>query len=95
MLPFQHVLILAAVLFALGIAVVFTRRSPIFSLVGLELMLNATNINLVAFSRLDPALAQGQVFALFIILIAAAETAVILAIIIAIARLNPKGNAQV
>lgn len=49
-------------------------------LIGLELMLNAANINLVAFSRYDPQLIQGQMFALFVIVVAAAETAVALAI---------------
>jgi len=59
-------------------------------LCGVELMLNAANLNLVAFSRLEPMHAQGQVFALFIMVVAAAETAVLLAILVAWARQMPE-----
>jgi len=81
-----YLVILGMVLFAVGVAVFFTRRTPILMLCGAELMLNAANVNLVAFSRLDPIRAEGQVFALFVMVIAAAETAVLLALMYALAR---------
>lgn len=74
-------LFLAAALFAIGSAIVFTRRNPLLLLCGIELMLNAANLNLVAFSRLDAGRAQGQILSLFIMLIAACETAVFLAVL--------------
>lgn len=74
-------LILAAVLFAAGLTLVVTRRHPIIILVGIELMLNAANLNLVAFSRLDAGRAQGQIFSLFVMLVAACEAAVVLALL--------------
>ncbi|WP_040398391.1 NADH-quinone oxidoreductase subunit NuoK, partial [Cesiribacter andamanensis] len=81
MIPLSHYLILATLLFCIGLAVVLTRRNAIAVLIGLELMLNAANINLVAFSRYDGALLQGQLFALFVIVVAAAEAAVALALV--------------
>ena len=84
-------LILAALcLFCVGVGVFLTRRTTVMMLCGVELMLNAANLNLVAFSRLDPLRAQGQVFALFFMVIAAAETAVLLAILVAWARQMPE-----
>ncbi len=80
MIPLYHFLLLSACLFSIGLVVVITKKNLIFVLIGLELMLNAANINLVAFSRYDSTLLQGQVFALFIIVVAAAETALALAI---------------
>ncbi|SFF17040.1 NADH-quinone oxidoreductase subunit NuoK [Thermoflexibacter ruber] len=80
MIPLHHFLLLSACLFSIGLVVVITKKNLIFVLIGLELMLNAANINLVAFSRYDPTLLQGQVFALFVIVVAAAETALVLAI---------------
>jgi NADH-quinone oxidoreductase subunit K len=87
-----HYLVLAAVLFALGLFAVITRRHVIGVLLGIELMLNAANINLVAFSRygsLGPvanlsggAALDGQVFALMVIALAACEAAVGLAIVL-------------
>ena len=82
MIPLSHYLILAALLFCIGLAVVLTRRNAIAVLIGLELMLNAANINLVAFSRYDAFMLQGQVFALFVIVVAAAEAAVALALVV-------------
>jgi NADH-quinone oxidoreductase subunit K len=78
-----HLLILGMLLFALGVGVFFTRNTPVLMLCGVELMLNAANVNLVAFSRLDPIRAEGQAFSLFVMVIAAAETAVLLAILYA------------
>ncbi len=79
-------LFLGMVLFAAGAAVFMTRRSAIVMLCGAELMLNAANLTLVGFSRLDPTHADGQVFALFIMLVAAAEAAVLLAILFALSK---------
>jgi NADH:ubiquinone oxidoreductase subunit K len=73
-------LFLGAFLFCLGLVVSITKKNVIMVLIGLELMLNAANINLVAFSKYDTQLIQGQMFTLFVIVVAAAETAVALAI---------------
>ena len=81
----SHYLILSAVLFAIGIIGVMVRRNIIIILMSIELILNAVNINLVAFSaQLQNAV--GQVFALFVICVAAAEAAVGLGIILAFFR---------
>lgn len=82
MIPVEHFLVLAAVLFCIGLIAVITKRNAIVVLMGVELMLNAANINLVAFSRYDANLLQGQLFALFVIVVAAAEAAVALAIVL-------------
>ncbi|HEX8545818.1 MAG TPA: NADH-quinone oxidoreductase subunit NuoK [Cytophagaceae bacterium] len=82
MIPIEHFLILSAILFSFGITIVLVKKNAIVVLMGLELMLNAANINLVAFSRYDQAKIQGQFFALFIMVVAVAETAVALAIIV-------------
>jgi NADH:ubiquinone oxidoreductase subunit K len=78
-------LILAAVVFAIGTFGVITRRNTVGILLGIELMLNAVNINLVAFAAFTRNIA-GQVFALFVITIAAAEVGVGLAIVLLIYR---------
>ena len=77
-----HFLGLAAALFSVGVIGVVTRRNAIGILIGVELMLNACNINLVAFSRFGGGGMSGQVFAVFVIVLAAAEAAVALAIIL-------------
>lgn len=74
-------MILSACLFSIGLVIVIVKKNAIVVLMGIELILNAANINLVAFSRYDPALLQGQVFSLFVIVIAAAEAAVAMAIV--------------
>jgi NADH-quinone oxidoreductase subunit K len=79
-----HYLILAAVLFALGTIGVLTRRNVVIVLMSIELILNAVNLNLVAFSRMWGI--NGQVFAIFVITDAAAEAAVGLGILIAFFR---------
>jgi NADH-quinone oxidoreductase subunit K len=66
----------------MGLAAIITRRNAIVALMGIELMLNGANLNLVAFSRFDPDHLQGQMFALFVIVVAAAEAAVALAILL-------------
>jgi NADH:ubiquinone oxidoreductase subunit K len=76
-----HILLLSAVLFGLGLVCVVVKRHAIMVLMGIELIFNAANLNLVAFARYQPNLVEGQTFALFVIVIAAAEAAVALAII--------------
>ena len=86
-IPLSWYLVVAAALFCIGIYGVLARRNAIAILMGVELMLNAVNINLVAFWRyLEPDGATGQVFALFVYVVAAAEAAVGLALIIALWR---------
>jgi NADH-quinone oxidoreductase subunit K len=85
--PLSWVLILAGGLFCIGLFGALSRRNTVGILIGIELMLNAVNINLIAFWRyLEPQLVAGQIFALFVIVVAAAEAAVGLAMIIAIYR---------
>jgi NADH:ubiquinone oxidoreductase subunit K len=80
-----HFLIVAAVLFAFGTYTVVTRTNAVGILMGVELILNAANLNFVAFNRFNPSpLLEGQVFSLFVIVLAAAEAAVALAIVLAI-----------
>lgn len=83
--PTEHYLLLSFVLFSIGVIGVLTRRNVIIILMSIELILNAVNINLVAFSR-HFANVDGQIFAIFIITDAAAEAAVGLGIIIAFFR---------
>jgi NADH:ubiquinone oxidoreductase subunit K len=76
-------LVLSAFLLACGVACVAVRRNAIGVLMGVELILNAANLNFVAFARYNPAFAvEGQVFALFVIVLAAAEAAIALAIVL-------------
>lgn len=77
--------ILAAILFSIGSAAVLLRRNAIVAFMGVELMLNAANLALVAFSRIHGQL-DGQVMAFFVMVVAAAEVVVGLAIIIAVFR---------
>ena len=84
-----HYLVLAAALFVIGIAGVLTRRNVVIILMSIELILNAVNLNLIAFTRLwniDGRALDGQVFAMFIVADAAAEAAVGLGILIAFFR---------
>jgi len=86
-LGLEHYLILSAILFSIGLYGVLTRRNAVIILMCIELMLNAVNITMVAFSHyIVPLLLTGQIFAIFIIVVAAAEVAVGLAIILAIYR---------
>jgi NADH-quinone oxidoreductase subunit K len=86
--PLQNYLILSALVFAIGFAGAVTRRNAILALVGIELMLNAANLNFIAFWRYQGggASADGLLFALFAMGIAAAEAAVGLALIVLIYR---------
>lgn len=88
MIPLHYYLILSAVLFAVGLAGALTRRNAILVLVGIELMLNAANLNFIAFWRYsaNPEALTGIMFVIFSIAIAAAEAAVGLALIIAVYR---------
>jgi len=87
MVGLEHYLILSAVLFSIGLYGALAKRNAIIILMSIELMLNAVNIAMVAFSRyIVPLLLTGQVFAIFIMVVAAAEVAVGLAVIIAIYR---------
>ncbi|NQU28768.1 MAG: NADH-quinone oxidoreductase subunit NuoK [Candidatus Marinimicrobia bacterium] len=83
----QTYLIIGAVLFCLGLYGVITRRNAIAILMGVELILNSANVNFVAFARFGGMNMSGQIFALFVIIMAAAEAAVALAIIINIYHL--------
>ena len=80
-LTLTHFLVLGALLFSTGVLCVTLRRNAIGVLIGIELMLNACNINLVAFSRFTGNI-DGAVYAIFIIMLAAAEAAVALAIVL-------------
>jgi len=83
----EHYLILSAVLFSIGLYGALAKRNAIVIMMCIEIMLNAVNIAMVALSRyITPALLTGQVFAIFIMVAAAAEAAVGLAIIISIYR---------
>jgi len=84
MTALQAYLLLSALLFAVGLAGALTRRNAIIVLIGIELMLNAANLNFVAFERFVVGGVTGHVFALFVIVLAAAEAAVGLAIVLAI-----------
>lgn len=88
MTPLAAYLLLAAMLFAIGLAGALARRSAILVLVGIELMLNAANLNFIAFWRFGPhpEALTGILFVIFSIAVAAAEAAVGLALIIAIYR---------
>ena len=84
LLSLRMTLLLAAALFSLGLYAVLTRRNAVAVLMGVELILNAANLQFTAFSRFAAGALDGQVFALFVIVLAAAEAAVALAIILAL-----------
>jgi len=88
MMPLHYYLLLSAMLFCIGLAGALARRNAILVLVGIELMLNAANLNFIAFWRYqaDPQALTGVMFVIFSIAIAAAEAAVGLALIISIYR---------
>ena len=95
MIPLTWYLILAAALFCIGVFGALARRNAVGVLMGIELMLNAVNINLVAFWRYtDVSRMTGQMFAIFVITVAAAEAAVGLALIIAIYRQRNTVNVE-
>ena len=96
MIPLPYFLIVGAALFCIGLYAALGRRNAVGILMGVELMLNAVNINLVAFWRfLKPNTdLAGQIFALFVITLAAAEAAIGLALIIAIYRSRDTVNVE-
>ena len=77
----DHYLVISAILFGLGLFAIVTRKNAIVVLMGVELILNAANVNLLAFSKYNGGM-EGVMFSLFVIVLAAAEAAVALAIII-------------
>ena len=81
-----HFLVVAAVLFTLGLITVATRRSAVAIQMGIELILNAAAINFVAFAHYSHGAVTGQVFAVFVVVLAAAEATVALAIVLAVYR---------
>ncbi|HEY3375779.1 MAG TPA: NADH-quinone oxidoreductase subunit NuoK [Candidatus Aquicultor sp.] len=87
MIPLSYYIAVSAVLFGIGLVGVFLRKNAIAILLSIEIMLNAANLNLVAFSKyVTPGAATGQIFALFVMAIAAAEVAIGLALILTIYR---------
>lgn len=82
MIGLNHFLILTSVLFSLGLFGVVTRKNAITVLMGLELILNAASLNFVAITRFTDVAASGQVISLFIIVLAASEAAIALAIVL-------------
>ena len=94
MTPLQGYLLLSALLFSIGLGGALTRRNAIIVLIGIELMLNAANLNFIAFWRFGPKpeALTGVIFAIFSIGIAAAEAAVGLAMVIAVYRHHKTTN---
>ena len=84
----EQVLIVGAVLFAIGLYVALTKRNAVAVLMGIELMLNGVNLTLIGFARFveSPRPLDGHVFAIFVITVAAAEAAVALALVVAVYR---------
>jgi len=78
----QHFLVLSAILFSLGIYGIVTRKNAVMVLMGIELILNSANINFVAFAKFGNFGFSGQIIALFVIVLAAAEAAIALAIVL-------------
>lgn len=85
-IPLNWFLYVAAALFSIGLMLTVMKRNAVMVLMGIELMLNATTLNLVAFAQYDMVPTNGQVFALFVIVMAAAEAAVALAIVLRVQR---------
>ena len=93
MIQLEWVLVVSAILFAIGVYGVLARRNAVMVLLAIELMLNAVNINMIAFAAyLHPAAMVGFVFAVFIITVAAAEVGLALAVILRLYR--SKGSAN-
>lgn len=86
MIELKYFLLISACLFSLGVFGVLTRRNAVNVLMGVELILNSANLNLVAFSRYSSTAIDGQMFAVFVIVVAAAEVAVALAIVLTLYR---------
>jgi NADH:ubiquinone oxidoreductase subunit K len=78
----HHIVLLSAFLFSVGLIIVIIKKNVIMLLLGIELLLNASNLNLIAFNQLYPTRFDGQIFTLFVMVIAVCEAAVGLAIIL-------------
>ncbi len=91
MVPLDNYLILSAILFTIGVIGVLVRRNAIVIFMSIELMLNAVNLTFIAFSRHLNSM-DGQIFVLMVMVVAAAEVAVGLALIIAVFRLKETVN---
>jgi len=87
-IPLEYYLVVASALFSLGLYGMLTRKNAVNVLMAIELIFNSANINLVAFSRFVTGDTEGQVFALFVIAIAACEAAVALAIVMSLYRIT-------
>lgn len=81
-----HFLAVSAVLFSLGLCAVLTRRNAVSILIGIELIINASALNFIAFSRYNGSVVEGSLFVLFIIVLAAAEAVTALALILALQK---------
>lgn len=93
MIPIEHVLVLSGALFSLGLYTVLARRHAVLVIMGVELMLNAVSLNLVAFAVYgDPERFLGQIFAIFVITVAAAEVGLALAIVLRMFRMRATAN---
>jgi NADH:ubiquinone oxidoreductase subunit K len=92
MIALPHYLLVSAALFSLGVLGLLTRRNAVNVLMSVELILNSANVNLVAFSRYSAGNLEGQIFAVFVIVVAAAEVAVALAIVLTLYRLRRTPN---
>jgi NADH:ubiquinone oxidoreductase subunit K len=90
MIDLEHVLVVGALLFSIGLFVALSKRNAVGILMGIELMLNSVNLNLIGFARFveSPQPIDGQVFSVFVITVAAAEAAVALALAVAVYRLR-------
>jgi NADH-quinone oxidoreductase subunit K len=87
-IPLEYFLVLAAVLFTTGVAGFLLRRNLLVLLMSIELMLNAVNLTMVAYNRTHTGSHAGQIFAFFVIAVAAAEAAVGLAVVLAFFRVR-------
>jgi NADH:ubiquinone oxidoreductase subunit K len=90
MVDLEHVLVVGALLFSIGLYIALSRRNAVGVLMGIEIMLNSVNLNLVGFARFveSPRPIDGQVFTVFVITVAAAEAAVALALAVSVYRLR-------
>lgn len=77
-----HYLVVSALMFSFGVFAVLTRRNAVLVLMGIELILNSANINFIAFSRFSTGTLEGHVIAIFVIILAAAEVVIALAIVL-------------
>jgi NADH-quinone oxidoreductase subunit K len=91
----NHFLVVSSILFSFGIFGIITRKNAVMVLMGIELILNAANINFVAFARFGNYGFNGQIMALFVIVLAAAEAAVALAIVLNIYRTFTNVNDEI